>query len=158
VQTFLTYYIDAQFAIPFSKRVIVYPSAMLAGTVVFNKEDMSEGYISEQQQFYQGGLFNIPHVNQTPFVGLFFMQKSGLYAANVQINTQLEVFKNVFLTARIGALKSELGYKEMFDLRNTTFGAGLSASVHTTVGPIGITVHGSNHSQVGMFINLGFWL
>ncbi|MCL2682558.1 MAG: patatin-like phospholipase family protein [Bacteroidales bacterium] len=158
VRTSATYYLDAQYAIPFSKHLTLYPSAMIAGTLVFQDKDMSSGHISQQQQFYQGGLFHIPHVNQTPFVGLYFMQKVGLYGANVQLNTQYEVFKNFFLTARIGALKSESDYSKMFDLRNTTFGAGISASINTTIGPIGMTVHGSNHSPVGVFINLGFWL
>jgi outer membrane protein assembly factor BamA len=158
VRTSGTYYFDVQQAISFSKRLTLYPSAMIAGTLVFQEKDMSTGHISQQQQFYQGGLFHIPHVNQTLFVGLHFMQKVGLYGANVQINTQYQVFKNFFLTARIGALKSESDYSEMFDLRNTTFGAGISASINTTIGPIGVTVHGSNDSPVGVFINLGFWL
>ncbi len=158
VKRFGTYYIDAQYAIPIFKRLTLYPSAMLAGTFVFTEEDAVSNHISQQQQFYQGGLFHIPHVNQTPFVGLDFMQKSGLYGANVQLNAQFQLFKNIYLTARLGALKSELDYAEMLDFTNTTFGAGISASVNTTVGPIGITVHGSNHSKVGVFINLGFWL
>jgi hypothetical protein len=158
VKTFATYYINAQYALPFSKRITLYPSGMIGGTVVFKEEDQIMHYISQQQQFHQGGLFNIPHINQTPFVGLYFMQKRGLYAANVQFSAQYEMFKNFFLTARIGALKSEMDYSEMFNLLKTTFGAGISASFNTTVGPIGITVHGSNQSEVGVFFNLGFWL
>jgi NTE family protein len=158
VNTFATYYIDAQYAIPLSKRVTLYPSGMIAGTVVFTEEDKTAHYIGRQQQFHQGGLLYIPHINQSPFVGLYFIQKYGLYAANVQINTQYELFKNFFLTSRIGALKSEMDYSDMFDLRTTTFGAGISASFNTTIGPIGVTVHGSNQSPVGMFFNLGFWL
>jgi outer membrane protein assembly factor BamA len=158
VNTFATYYIDAQYALPLSKRITLYPSGMIAGTVVFTEEDKTAHYIGRQQQFHQGGLFYIPHINQSPFVGLYFMQKHGLYAANVQFNVQYEMFKNFFLSTRIGALKSEMDYSEMFDFRNITFGAGVSASFNTTVGPIGITVHGSNQSDVGVFFNLGFWL
>jgi NTE family protein len=158
VNTFATGYVDAQYAIPISKRLIVYPSAMFAGTIVFSEEDQSQNYISEQQQFYHGGLFSISHLNQTPFVGLYFMQKVGLYGANVQINAQYEVFRNLFLSARIGALKSENGYSEMFELHNAVVGWGFSASFNTTVGPIGITVQRSTVSPASVFINLGFWL
>jgi NTE family protein len=152
VKRFITYYADVKYAFPFSKRLTVYPSAMIAGTI-----DPSEDYISGQQRFYQGGLYTIQHINHTPFVGLYFMQKSGFYGANVQVSTQYELFRNFYLTARIGALKSEKDYLEMFNLETTTFGAGLSASFNTTVGPIGITVHRSNESPTNVFINLGFW-
>jgi hypothetical protein len=158
VRRFGTYYADVQYAIPASKRVTVYPSAMIAGTFVFAEEDQNINFISEQQQFYQGGLFHIPHINQTPFVGLYFMQKVGLYGANIQINTQYEVFRNFFFTARIGALKSENDYQRMFELNNTTIGWGLSAAFNTTVGPIGVTLQRSNHSPTSLFFNLGFWL
>ena len=158
VKTFGTYHASAQHALSLSKRLTVYPSFMVAGTLVFRGKDMTTGFISQQQQFYQGGLFSIPHINQTPFVGLYFMQKVGLYGANVQIKTQYELFRNFFLTARIGALKSENDASEMFDLQNTTFGAGFSASFNTTIGPVGITVQRSNVSPASVFINLGFWM
>ncbi|MDR2906378.1 MAG: patatin-like phospholipase family protein [Bacteroidales bacterium] len=157
IQKFGTYYAHMQHAIPVSKYLTLYPSAMVGGTFVLRKEDVSSNYISQQQQFYQGGLFGLPFINQTPFAGLFPMQKSGIYAANVQFSAQYEALKNVFLTARIGALKSELDYADMFDLSNLTMGAGLSLAVQTTIGPIGITVHGSNQSKVGVFVNFGFW-
>jgi NTE family protein len=158
VKTFGTYYADMQTAIPVSKRLTVYPSAMIAGTFVFDKEDVSANYISEQQQFYQGGLFHIPHINQTPFVGLYFMQKVGLYGANVQINTQYEAFRNFFITARFGALQSENDYAKMFEIHRATLGWGISASLNTTVGPVGVTVQRSTESPMSVFINLGFWL
>jgi NTE family protein len=162
VETFGTYYADLQTAIPISKRLTVYPSAMAAGTFVFGKEDQIQNYISEQQQFYQGGLFHIPHINQTPFVGLYFMQKVGLYGANVQINTQYEMFRNFFLSARFGVLKSEndaermLSYWRLKD--DITLGWGISASLNTTIGPIGVTLQRSTESPTSVFFNLGFWL
>ena len=158
VRKFATYYVDAKYAIPVSRRLTIYPSAMIAGTIVFTEEDKSRNHISQQQQFYQGGLFHIPHLNQTPFVGLYFMQKVGLYGANIQINTQYELFRNFFLSARVGALKSENYYEKMFELHNATIGWGLSASFNTTVGPIGLTVQRSTQSPTSFFINLGFWL
>jgi hypothetical protein len=158
INTFGTYYIDAKYALPLSKRLTIYPSFMIAGTYVFDRRDIFSGDISEQQQFYQGGLFRIPHINQTPFVGLYFMQKVGLYGTNVQVSSQYELFRNFFLTARIGVLKSENDIDAMLDLRRTTFGAGLSASFNTTVGPVGLTRQRSSESPASWFINLGFWL
>jgi len=164
VRTFGTYYVDVKGAIPFSRRVTLIPSAMLAGTFVFRSEDVASNHISQQQMFYQGGLFQVPFLNQTPFVGLLFMQKSGLYAANVQLNLQYEMLNNFFLTARVGALKSENDAEDMLDLNNTLFGAGLTVSLNTRLGPIGVTVHGSrahgseNRDPLGVFVNFGFWL
>ena len=159
VRAFGTYYIDGQYAIPIAKKITWYPSAMIAGTFVFREEDAAQNHISQQQQFYQGGLFPVSYINQTPFVGLHLMQNSGLYAANIQSNLQYEAFRNIFLTARVGALKSEMDYENMFDFSNVTLGAGFSVSINTTVGPMGVTLHGSNQSRSPLlFINLGFWL
>ncbi|MCL2414993.1 MAG: patatin-like phospholipase family protein [Bacteroidales bacterium] len=163
IRTFGTYYVDAKGAIPLSQRVTLIPSAMLAGTFVFRSEDVASNHISQQQKFYQGGLFQVPFLNQTPFVGLLFMQKSGLYAANAQLNLQYNMFNNFFLTGRIGALKSENSAEDMFDFSNTLFGVGLTASLNTRLGPIGITVHGSqahgsqSRDPLGVFVNFGFW-
>ncbi|MCL2027690.1 MAG: patatin-like phospholipase family protein [Bacteroidales bacterium] len=158
VRTFLTYYTDIQYAVSLSRRLTVYPSAMIAGTFVFKAEDQTGNYISPQQQFYQGGLFHISHLNQTPFVGLHLMQKFGHYGANMQINTQYEVFRNFFLTARVGALKSENNYLDMLKIRDATLGWGISASYNTTFGPIGITFQSSTKSPMSVFINFGSWL
>ncbi|MCL2416780.1 MAG: patatin-like phospholipase family protein [Bacteroidales bacterium] len=163
VRRFGTYYVDAKGAISLSQRITLIPSAMFAGTFVFRSEDAVSNHISQQQKFYQGGLFQVPFLNQTPFVGLLFMQKSGAYAANVQLNLQYNAFNNFFLTGRIGALKSENDVEEMLNLSNTLFGAGLTASLNTRLGPIGITVHGSrahgseNRDPLGVFVNFGFW-
>jgi len=164
VRTFGTYYVDAKFAIPISQRLTFLPSAMVAGTFVFDPEDMAQNHISQQQMFYQGGLFQLPFLNQTPFVGLHFMQKNGLYGANIQLNLQYEVFNNFYLTTRVGALMSEEFVEEMFNLNNVLFGAGLTASLNTRLGPIGVTVYGNSGTTIrrtrdlGLFINFGFWL
>ena len=129
----------------------------MQNTFVFNKEDQVQNHISQQQKFYHGGLFQLPYVNHTPFVGLFFMQQNGLYAVSTQFNLQHEILKDLYLSARLGALKIEDDITQMNNFKHITIGAGVSASYNTSVGPIGITIHGANQSSVGVFVNFGFW-
>lgn len=157
VRKFGTYYLDARYAIPLSPRTTFYPGLSVAGTFVFNKEDQVQNHISQQQKFYHGGLFQLPYVNHTPFVGLFFMQQNGLYAVSTQFNLQHEILKDLYLSARLGALKIEDDITQMNNFKHITIGAGVSASYNTSVGPIGITIHGANQSSVGVFVNFGFW-
>ena len=64
----------------------------------------------------------------------------------------------MFLTLRADAGANELVAEDLFKPENFMFGYGLTYSYDSFIGPVELTVMGSNLNPKPMlFLNIGFW-
>jgi NTE family protein len=112
-----------------------------------------------QHLFAFGGLNPVNYIEQyVDFTGVNFLQKYGYYAAVVRLKLQYNLYKKLFLTARTDVGSNQSEFNEVFQGRNILAGYGITASYNSFIGPIELSVLGSNiNSGVMLFLNLGFW-
>ena len=93
------------------------------------------------------------------FTGVNFVQSWGYYTWILRAKLQYEVIKNVYVIARADAGINTMELYQLTDFDKTMFGYGLTASYNSYIGPIELTMMGSNiNSGVSFFVNVGFWL
>jgi NTE family protein len=111
-----------------------------------------------QYRFGAGGLNEINYINNfVPFTGVQFIQSFGLYAAIARLKLQYNVYEKIYLTLRTDMGNLESTPKDLTDISNAMFGYGLTASYDSFIGPVELTVMGSNvNPTVSFFINIGF--
>jgi NTE family protein len=128
----------------------------LFGAVTF-KQDMHPPL---QHWIGVGGLNPNNYVeNHVSFTGVNFVQSWGYYSWIGRMKLQYQLLKKIYLIARadVGINVLELNQINNFD--KTMFGYGMSASYDSFIGPIELTIMGSNlNPDPTFFINVGFWL
>lgn len=111
-----------------------------------------------QYLFGAGGLNDINYINNyVPFTGVNFIQRLGLYSAIGRAKLQYNIYEKFYLTLRsdFGVLEDEVD--EIFNIKNAMLGYGLTASYDSFIGPVELTVMGSNiNPNVTLFLNVGF--
>ncbi|TLX74029.1 hypothetical protein E9993_13070 [Labilibacter sediminis] len=111
-----------------------------------------------QHLFGTGGLNSNNYIeNHQPFAGLRFIEKFGAYSLITRAKINYNFLTNLHLTAiaDIGANEMEL---QNFTHSNIMFGGGLKLSYNSFVGPIGLTLSGSNQAKgLISFLNIGYW-
>lgn len=96
--------------------------------------------------------------NIIAFTGLEFTEKVVDYVAMGKLAYQWNFYKKLYLTANFDAGYINNAYDLWFDDNSFVAGAGLTFGVDTLIGPIEVSLMGSNINDkpVG-FINVGFW-
>ena len=112
-----------------------------------------------QHFFALGGLCPENYVDQyVPFTGAKFLQKYGYYSAVARLKLQYNVYQKIYLTLRADGGANVRDPDELFASKNYLFGYGLTASYDSFIGPVELSVMGSNiNPDPIFFLNIGFW-
>jgi NTE family protein len=93
-----------------------------------------------------------------PFTGVNFLQKYGYYSLVARMKLQYNVYKKIYLTVRADGGANVTEANELFSSRNYLFGYGMTASYDSFIGPVEISIMGSNiNPKPTYFLNIGFW-
>jgi len=140
-------------SIPLSKRFTLRPGIFAGGTL---KQTDSPPV---QHLFALGGL-NYRNYVETflDFTGAQFVQNYGSYSLVGRLKLQYNLFKKNYITLRTDVGGSESTVDELFKSRSLMVGYGVTYSYNSFIGPIELTLMGSNINPAPMlFLNLGFW-
>jgi len=161
----LVLWLDYNQNIPINKRWTFKTGVFLGGTYTKGIPASSDKPYLDfkrspvQHWFYMGGLSSKNYVHGfREFTGVKFVQRYGEYQAILRAKFQYNFYKKLYLTVRgdVGAV--EWYVKDIFDPANTVVGYGGTVSYDSFIGPVELTVMGSNiHSGVSFFINIGYW-
>jgi NTE family protein len=146
-------YLKFDHNIPLSRKFVLQPG-IFAGALL-----QSESSPPPQHWFGLGGLNPDNYVDSyVSFTGLQFIQKLGYYSAVGRMKLQYNVFRKAYLAFRSDIGASTPDFNTLFDSRNFIAGYGLSAGYDSFIGPIEVSLMGSNlNSSLMLFVNLGFW-
>jgi len=93
------------------------------------------------------------------FTGVNFVQSWGYYTWVLRAKIQYEVIKDIYLIARADGGINAMEVNQLNNFNQAMFGYGLTASYKSYIGPVELTVMGSNiNPGVSFFVNIGFWL
>lgn len=147
----LVFHVKYQQNIRMSNRFVFRPGLFAGGTL----RDESPPI---QHWFGAGGLNEINYVdNLVPFSGLHFVQRYGYYAAIARMRLQYNPFGKLYFTllADAGNLNNEV--EKVFFMKDVVVGYGGTLSYNSFIGPVELSVMGSNLNQgVMLFLNIGF--
>ncbi len=162
----LVFWFNYDQSIPLSKKFVFRPGIFLGGTYVKGLPYSSDipfsvsGFPSAplQHWFYMGGLTpnNFVH-GFRDFVGVKFSQKYGMYQAILRAKLQYNFLPKLYVTVRADFGASEWFLADMFNADNLIFGYGATFSYNSFIGPVELSVMGSNIHGISAFVNLGFW-
>jgi NTE family protein len=112
-----------------------------------------------QHYFGFGGLNPNQYVSTTlPFTGLQFIQKTGYHAAILRVKLQYNFYKKLYVTFLTDAGSIDIDFDEFYQPENYIIGYGGTVSYDSFIGPLEVTLMGSNlNSKPMLFLNLGFW-
>jgi len=112
-----------------------------------------------QHLFAAGGLNPNNYIATcVDFTGLHFIQTYGYYMGIARMKLRYNFMKKMYLTLRTDAGANVFEFEDMYDLKNLAFGYGITGSYDSFIGPIQLSVMGSNiNSGLMLFLNLGFW-
>jgi NTE family protein len=112
-----------------------------------------------QHLFGLGGLTPDNYIESfVPFTGLHFVQSFGDYSLVGRMKLQCNVYKKIYLNLRADAGASEVTLEDLFAGRNFLMGYGVTASYDSFIGPLELSVMGSNiNPGLMLFLNLGYW-
>ncbi len=129
-------------------------SGLFAGGVI-----RQDDFVPFQHCFAAGGLNPDNYVDTyVDFTGVHFIQSFGYYMGIVRMKLQYNFFKKMYFTLRADAGANETVIKDVFKPENFMCGYGLTYSYDSFIGPVELTVMGSNlNPELMLFINLGFW-
>jgi NTE family protein len=146
------FYLKFDQSIPLSHRFVLQPGLFAGGAI------WAENIPPLQHGFGLGGLSPRSYIDQyVSFTGLQFIQKFGYYSAVARLKLQYNVYKNLYLTMRSDAGAAEEDFQELFASRNFLWGYGVTASYNSIIGPVELTLMGSNlNPGIMLFVNLGF--
>lgn len=146
------FYLRYDHFIPLSGKFVLQPG-LFAGTAIWEDNEPPLQHI-----FGMGGLCQKNYIDQyTAFTGLQFIQQFGFYAATVNAKLQYNLYKNLYLTARGDAGYDVTDVKQLFGSQSLMCGYGLTASYNSFIGPVELTLMGSNMNPGPMvFVNIGY--
>lgn len=109
--------------------------------------------------FFLGGQSHANYLDGfIPFTGLKFVEKTGLYQAVGSLAWQYNIYKKFYLTTQLDAGLISFTWDEIMSKPNLLVGYGLTLGYDSFVGPVELTIMGSNENKAaGMFINIGYW-
>lgn len=120
---------------------------------------VGEASVPRFYQFLVGGQSRMKYFNNImSFTGLNFVDKIVDYVAFGKIAWQWNFYKIFYTTVNcdLGYMNSD--YDLWFDSGSFVMGSGLSFGADTVVGPVIVSLMGSNlNSSLVGFINVGFW-
>jgi NTE family protein len=162
----LVFWFNYDESFPLSKKFVFRPGIFLGGTYVkglpyssdipFNIHNFPSAPI--QHWFYMGGLTPINYVHGfMNFTGVKFSQKIGMYQAIIRAKLQYNFLPKLYATLRADFGANEWFLADMFEPDNFIFGYGATFSYNSFIGPVELSVMGSNIHGISAFVNIGFW-
>jgi NTE family protein len=110
-----------------------------------------------QYWFYMGGQSEHNFIHGfRPFTGVQFVQKYGMYQAILRMKLQYNVYKKLYVTFMGDVGANEWFMSDLFDGENIVVGYGTKLSYDSFIGPVELSIMGSNIYGVSFFINLGY--
>jgi len=146
------FYLKYEHNIPLSGKFTLQPG-LFAGAAVWENNQPPLQHI-----FGVGGLCSENYIDQyVGFAGAQFIQKFGYYSAIVRMKLQYNVFQNLYVTARGDLGTDELKFEKVFQPESLMCGYGLTAGYNSIIGPVELTLMGSNlNPQPMVFVNIGY--
>lgn len=110
-------------------------------------------------KFFVGGQSKMKYFdNIIAFTGLDFIDKVVDYVAMGKMAWQWNFYKKLYITASVDAGFINDAYDLWFDSNSFVAGGGITFGVDTMVGPVEVSLMGSNINSAPVgFINVGFW-
>lgn len=110
-------------------------------------------------QFFVGGQSHMKYFdNIISFDGLKFTQLYGDHIAVAKLSWQYNFYRNCYAIANFNGGYVASDYDSWFGDDSFVFGCGLTLGMNTMVGPIEISMTGSNRcSNLVGFLNVGYW-
>lgn len=151
--------------IPLSKKITFVPGIFLGATYSKNypySADIYKGPYSvspSQHWFYLGGQAKSNYISTfQPFTGVDFVERYGLYQAILSTNVQYNFYNKMYFTLEGDLGSNEWYLKDIFQRENLIVGYGGTVSYDSFVGPIELSIMGSNiYRGASFFISLGYW-
>lgn len=139
-------------SIPLSRKFTLRPGIFAGGTL------KQSDFPPVQHLFALGGLNDRNYMATfLDFTGAKFVQNYGSYALIGRLKLQYNLFKKNYITLRTDVGGSEMDLEELFQSRSFMVGYGVTYSYSSFIGPIELTLMGSNINPGPMlFLNLGF--
>jgi NTE family protein len=136
-----------------SRRFTLQPG--LFGGAVLN----NSGSPPIQHLFGLGGLTPENYIESyVPFTGLHFIEDFGYYSLVGRLKLQCNVYKKIYFNLRADAGGIENTTEDLFKSSNFLCGYGAAAGYDSFIGPIELTVMGSNlNNGMMLFLNVGYW-
>jgi len=139
--------------IPLVRRFVLQPG-LFAGAILNSTDSPPIQYL-----FGLGGLTPDNYVESyVPFTGLHFIQQFGYYSLVGRLKLQCNVYNKLYLNLRADAGGNQMTIDELFAGRNFLVGYGVTAGYDSFIGPLELSVMGSNiNPGLMLFLNLGYW-
>jgi NTE family protein len=139
--------------ISLARRFVLQPG-LFAGVTVNHS-----GTAPIQHLFGTGGLTTDNYIESyVPFTGLHFIQDFGSYAFIARMKLQYNVYKKIYVKLLADAGANETEADELFASRNFLMGYGITAGYDSFIGPVEISLMGSNiNPGMMLFFNVGYW-
>jgi NTE family protein len=149
----LVLYLKYELNYPISRRFVFRPGIFIGSTL------LAENQPPFQHKFGFGGLNPNQYVSTyQPFTGLQFIQKFGDHAIALRMKLQYNFYRKLFITFLLDAGSNEEEFEEVYQPENYIVGYGATVSYDSFIGPLELTLMGSNmNSNPMLFLNLGFW-
>jgi NTE family protein len=146
-------FVNYEHNIPIRQKWVLRPGIFAGGTIPSNAN------VPYQHAFAFGGLNPKNYINSfVAFTGVRFFQRIGYYALMGRAHLQYNVFKKVYMTALLDVGSNTVEFKDLFASKSWICGYGLTAGYDSFIGPMELTVMGSNiHEDPMVFLNLGYW-
>lgn len=150
---------------PLSKRFSLKPGIFLGATFTKDYPYSSTDYTNDynlspvQHWFYMGGQAQSNYLPTfQPFPGVQFVQKYGLYQAIVKASLQYNIYNKIYFTVNGAVGSNEWYLEDIFDPVNLVAGYGGTLSYDSFIGPIEVSMMGSNiYHGPSFYISLGYW-
>jgi NTE family protein len=108
--------------------------------------------------FHLGGLNQFYRLGHIPFAGLNFMQVTNRNIVAAGLNFQYNFWKKNYIVLRLNAGVTTWDIESLPEFENGILGFGLSVGNNSLIGPIEVTLMGSNlHRKPFGYLNIGYW-
>ncbi len=93
----------------------------------------------------------------TSFSGLDVFQLSGTQMLAGRLRLQYNIYKRHYVMATVDAGNTTFNKSDLFYIDNSAIGYGLTWGYSSIIGPIELSVMGSNYRSISGYLNIGFW-
>ncbi|OYT17915.1 MAG: hypothetical protein B7C24_00115 [Bacteroidetes bacterium 4572_77] len=109
------------------------------------------------QMFLLGGQGSHYLPGMVSFSGLNVAQKTGTQMAAARIRLQYRLLKNHYIMATIDAGNVTDSREDLIYIDHAAMGYGVTYGYDSLLGPIELSIMGSNYKGISAFLNIGFW-
>jgi len=140
-------------SIPLSRRFVFQPGIFAGALLRIDDSPPPQHFLA------LGGLNPRNYIDQyVSFTGAEFLQQFGNYSLVARAKLQYNFYKKLYFTLRADGGANEMDSDKLFDSREYMFGYGGTLSYDSFIGPVEVSLMGSNiNPGLMLFINLGFW-